>query len=100
MKITVNQPESENVEAVFVDGKRCVTCIEADDEEGYVVLLLPPTSLAPNDPRFQTIIPDTERVLSVGPEIDKNDWQTVRVEGTVEIVLKSQDGLEDQPLKK
>lgn len=100
MKISINQPESNNVESIFLNGKRLPTCIEADDEEGYVVVLLPPKTLAPNDPRFNQVVPGAEKVLAVGPDLEAQDWEHVRLEGEVEIIMKQQDGLEDTPLEK
>lgn len=100
MKISVDQPEAENVEAVYLNGRRLAMCVEADDEAGYAVVLLPPKQLAPDDPRFQKKVDGQPHILAVGDPFGDEDLQRVKLEGSVEIVLRKREGLDDSGLDK
>jgi hypothetical protein len=85
MKISVNEPESKNVEAVYLNGKRLAMCVEADDQAGYVIVKLPPQQLAPDN------LKQAERLLAVGDPIADDEWRTVRLTGEVEIIMATKN---------
>lgn len=95
MKITVNDPRAALVDAVFVDGKRLVTCIEADDEAGYAIVLVPPPDPAQKENLLKEL-----GTLVVEDQHDPEDWQQKRLEGNVEIIFKKNEGLDDAGLEK
>lgn len=92
MKITINDPKSKEVESIFLDGKRLVTCIEADDVAGYAVVLVPPPDPVKNDPVFN----DKSKItITQEDPMSSEDWIQKRLEGVVEIVFRKQEGLDD-----
>lgn len=95
MKITMDDPKSEEVDAVFVDGKRLITCVEVDDEAGYAVVLVPPP-----DPAKEQKVLDEVGTLVVEDQHDPKDWTRKKIEGKVEIVFKKNEGLDDAGLEK
>ena len=96
MKIIASDKQAENVDAVFLDGKRLVTCIEADDEAGYVIVLVPPPSAVKDDADFN----DKNKVtIALEDPFDAATWTKKRLEGEVEIVFKLHEGLEDSGLE-
>lgn len=95
MKITVNDPNASNVEAVFLNGKRLITCIEADDEAGYAIVLVPPPDPAKDDPSFND---KSKMTIIIEDATDAAEWTTKRLEGEVEILLRKKEGLDDSGL--
>jgi hypothetical protein len=93
MKLNVNDSEADNVEAVYLDGKRVAMCVEADEEEGYVVVRLPPL-----DPAAKALDDKEKLTIAVGDPIALEDWITKRLEGEVEIILREREGLNDTGL--
>ena len=95
MRIRVDQPEGALVDAIYLDGKRLIMCIEADDEEGWVKISLPPkqipTDLMPN-------LAKDEKALYVGDPIGPDDWEEKTLFGVVDIVMREVEGLEDEGL--
>jgi hypothetical protein len=95
MKISINDSKAAEVESVYLDGKRLVTCIEASEEEGYVIVLIPPPDPVKDDPDFNS--KDKLTIVQEDP-FDATDWVQKRLEGDVEIVLRKREGLDDSGL--
>lgn len=95
MKITMNDAKSKEVEAVFLNGRRLVTCIEADDEAGYAIVLIPPPDPAKDSATFND--PSKVTIAEVDP-IDEVEWEQKKLEGDVEIVFAKRPGLDDSGL--
>lgn len=93
MRITIDDPKSDDVEAVYLNGRRVAMCVEADDEVGYVVVRLPP-----KDPAAAALANPDKLTIAVGDPISIDDWETKRLEGDVEIVLREREGLDDSGL--
>lgn len=97
MRIRVDQEDGENVEAIYLDGKRLAMCIEADDEEGWAKVLLPPSKLHSEELDKVTI--DSENpLIEMGDPIDPSEWIEKTLKGNVEIVMLTREGLEDDGL--
>jgi len=96
MKITATDPQANNIEAVYLDGKRLAMCIEANEEEGWVTVILPPEDPAAKDPNFNK----TNLIISQGDPTDPSDWPRKQLFGDVEIVWRSREGIDDEGLSK
>ncbi len=100
MRIRVDEPEGADVEAIYLDNKRLAMCVEADDEEGWVKVMLPPKNLAPKEIRdveWKPGVPFSGTAF-VGDPIDVKEWQEKTLHGEVEIVMREVEGLEDEGL--
>ena len=96
MRIRVDQPEGALVDGIYLNGKRLAMCIEADDEEGWVKLSLPPKDLAP--PGVE-ILTQKNHSAFVGDPISPEDWREVIKHGEVDIVMREVEGLGDEGLE-
>ena len=100
MRIQIDDPEANNVDAIYLDNKRLAMCIEADDEAGWVKVLLPPKHLAPKEHRSIEWKPGKpfSGTAFVGDPIEPSEWGKQVLYGEVEIVMREVEGLEDEGL--
>lgn len=93
MRVIAN--ETENIDSVYLNGKRLITWIEADDKEGWVTIELPPANLAPPE---MSNLKTNELGIYAGDIIKPEEWTEKKLTGEVEIAFKNLD-LDDSGLE-